>query len=166
VRCLVCDHATVEEQTMLYRQISTDFAFNESHADFDPEALLMRSQRLRYDRSHGGAAGRESASTADDSSAGEALMDISGPGSVGGPGPIRPSDVRATGEVAPASQGIEIPADEVEFSAAAQMLERLSADPQVREARLQEIQAQIAAGTYETPEKLEAAIMRMLSEVG
>jgi negative regulator of flagellin synthesis FlgM len=46
------------------------------------------------------------------------------------------------------------------------MLERLSADPQVREARLQEIQAQIAAGTYETPEKLEAAIMRMLSEIG
>lgn len=150
---------------MLYRQITKDFAFNESHADFDPEALLMRSQRLRYDRSHGGAAGRESAST-DDSSAGEALMDISGPGSVGGPGPIRPNDVRATGEVSPAPQGIEIPADEVEFSAAAQMLERLSADPQVREARLQEIQAQITAGTYETPEKLEAAIMRMLSEIG
>jgi negative regulator of flagellin synthesis FlgM len=150
---------------MLYRQITKDFPFNESHADFDPEALLMRSQRLRYDRSHGGAAGRESAST-DDSSAGEALMDISGPGSVGGPGPIRPSDVRATGEVGSAPQGIEIPADEVEFSAAAQMLERLSADPQVREARLQEIQAQIAAGTYETPEKLEAAIMRMLSEIG
>lgn len=93
-------------------------------------------------------------------------MDITGPGSVGGPGPIRPGDVRPAGEVAPPSQGIEIPADEVEFSAAAQMLERMSTDPQVREARLQEIQAQIAAGTYETPEKLEAAIMRMLSEIG
>ena len=151
---------------MLYRQITKDFPFNESYADFDPEALLMRSRRLRYDRSHGGAAGRESASSVDSSSAGEAFMDITGPGSVGGPGPIRPSDVHAAGDVAPTPQGIEIPADEVEFSAAAQMLERLSADPQVREARLQEIQAQIAAGTYETPEKLEAAIMRMLSEIG
>lgn len=151
---------------MLYRQVTADFAFNESHPDFKADSLLMRSQRLRYDRSHGGAAGRESASTADASSAGEAFMDITGPGSVGGAGPIRPSDVRAAGEVAPPSHGIEIPADEVEFSAAAQMLERLSTDPQVREARLQEIQAQIAAGTYETPEKLEAAIMRMLSEIG
>jgi hypothetical protein len=46
------------------------------------------------------------------------------------------------------------------------MLERLSTDPQVREARLAEIQAQIAAGTYETPEKLEAAVLRMLSDLG
>lgn len=93
-------------------------------------------------------------------------MDINGPGSVGGPGAIRPGDVRPTGKVSPAPQGIELPVDEVEISSAAQMLEQLSSDPQVREARLAEIQAQIAAGTYETPEKLQAAVMRMLSEMG
>ena len=93
-------------------------------------------------------------------------MDVSGPGSVGGVGPIRPADVRPVSEVTPPPTGIEMPVDEVEFSAAAQMLEKLSHDPQVRAARLAEIQAQIAAGTYETPEKLEAAVARMLADLG
>lgn len=151
---------------MLYRQDTTHFPFNESYYGFNPEALLMRSRDLRYDRSHGGAAGRDNDQPEHAGSAGEAFMDITGPGSVGGPGPIRPADVRPTGEVTPTPHGIEMPVDEVEFSSAAQMLERLSTDPQVREARLAEIQAQIAAGTYETPEKLEAAVLRMLSDLG
>ena len=93
-------------------------------------------------------------------------MDVSGPGSVGGVGPIRPAELQPVSEVAPPPTGIEMPVDEVEFSAAAQMLEKLSQDPQVRAARLAEIQAQIAAGTYETPEKLEAAVARMLADLG
>jgi negative regulator of flagellin synthesis FlgM len=150
---------------MLYRQNDTRFAFNESYPGFDPESLLMHSRRLRYDRPHGGTAGGRDAS---DSAvlAGEDPMEITGPGSIGGAGPIRPAEVRPTGEIAPAPQGIEMPIDQVDISPAAQMLERISTDPQVREARLAEIQAQIASGTYETPEKLQAAIVRMLSEMG
>lgn len=150
---------------MLYHEGTAEFPFNESHPGFDLESLLMRPRSLRYDRSHGGAAGREDSSIEDTTTSAESPMDISGPGSVGGTGPVRPADVQSINNVSPTPPGIEIPVDEVEISAAAQMLERLSNDPRIREARLAEIQAQIAAGTYETPEKLEAAIMRMLSEI-
>lgn len=149
---------------MLYRNDTTDFPFNDSSIGCDPESLLMRSRRLRYDRSHGGAAGQE-AGTEPGKNRGEGQMDISGAGSVGGAGPVRPTDLRATPEVTPAPAGIEMPVDEVEISAAAQMLEKLSQDPQVRAARLAEIQSQIAAGTYDTPEKLEAAVARMLADL-
>jgi len=150
---------------MLYHEGTSEFAFNESQAGFGLESLLMRPRSLRYDRPHGGAAGREESSIEDATTAGESAMDISGPGSVGGTGPVRPTDVQGANKVSPTPPGIELPVDEVEISPAAQMLERISSDPRVREARLAEIQAQIASGTYETPEKLEAAIMRMLSEI-
>jgi hypothetical protein len=38
----------------------------------------------------------------------------------------------------------------------------MPADSRSRQARLAEIRRQIAAGTYETPEKLQAAVEKML----
>ena len=61
--------------------------------------------------------------------------------------------------------GLEAPQDEVEFSAAARMLDRIQGDPQVRAERLAEIRTAIAAGTYETPEKMALAIERLLVEI-
>jgi negative regulator of flagellin synthesis FlgM len=94
-------------------------------------------------------------------------MDVSNTASVGGPHSIRPaflSPAQSTPAAGP--NGLESPQDEVEFSAAARMLDRLQGDPQVRAERLAEIRAAIVAGTYETPEKMALAIERLLAEIG
>jgi negative regulator of flagellin synthesis FlgM len=45
------------------------------------------------------------------------------------------------------------------------MLDDASRTPGVREQRLAQIKAAIEAGTYETPEKLEIALNRMLDQL-
>jgi negative regulator of flagellin synthesis FlgM len=57
------------------------------------------------------------------------------------------------------------PKDEVEISAVGKMLDDASRTPGVREQRLAEIKAAIEAGTYETPEKLELALNRMVEQL-
>ncbi len=61
--------------------------------------------------------------------------------------------------------GPATPKDEVEISAAGKMLDDASRTPGVREQRLAEIKAAIEAGTYETPEKLELALQRMVEQL-
>ena len=56
--------------------------------------------------------------------------------------------------------------DELEISDAARLVEKVGDVPEVRQARVDEIRAQIAAGTYETEEKLEIAVGRLLDEIG
>ncbi|MEM1108739.1 MAG: flagellar biosynthesis anti-sigma factor FlgM [Planctomycetota bacterium] len=48
--------------------------------------------------------------------------------------------------------------DQVEVSDTARILGKLADIPEVREDLVARIRAEIAAGTYETPEKLDAAI--------
>jgi negative regulator of flagellin synthesis FlgM len=57
------------------------------------------------------------------------------------------------------------PKDEVEISAVGKMLDDASRTPGIREQRLAEIKAAIEAGTYETPEKLELALARMVEQL-
>jgi negative regulator of flagellin synthesis FlgM len=57
------------------------------------------------------------------------------------------------------------PKDEVEISAVGKMLDDASRTPGIREQRLAEIKAAIEAGTYETPEKLELALNRMVEQL-
>jgi anti-sigma28 factor (negative regulator of flagellin synthesis) len=45
------------------------------------------------------------------------------------------------------------------------MLEQLQNDPQVRAERLAEIRAAIEAGTYESEDKLAAAVDRLMDEI-
>jgi len=54
--------------------------------------------------------------------------------------------------------------DSVEISAVSQFLQTLQANP-IREDKVASIRAQIAAGTYETPEKLDAAANNLLDEL-
>jgi negative regulator of flagellin synthesis FlgM len=56
--------------------------------------------------------------------------------------------------------------DELEISAAAQLAEQARAMPEIRQDRVAAIRAQIAEGRYETPEKLEIAVERLLDEIG
>ncbi len=92
-------------------------------------------------------------------------MEVSGPGSVGGGSPIRPTELRPTQDVTATAPGLTMPQDEVHISDAARMLERLSHDPSIRADRLAQIQAEIASGTYETTDKLEMAVERLLREI-
>lgn len=92
-------------------------------------------------------------------------MDVRGVGSVSGASPIRPTAVPpATRESAVSMP--QAPRDELEISAAGKMLDQLSQSPDVRQARLAQIKEAIANGSYDTDEKLEAALSKMFDTLG
>jgi negative regulator of flagellin synthesis FlgM len=55
--------------------------------------------------------------------------------------------------------------DRVDISAAAETVVRAAEAGEVRQDLVNNIRAQIAAGTYETPAKLDVAVERMLDEL-
>jgi negative regulator of flagellin synthesis FlgM len=56
--------------------------------------------------------------------------------------------------------------DRVEISPAAAAASQAADSSKIRTALVNSIRAQIAAGTYDTPAKLEAALERMFDEIG
>jgi len=56
--------------------------------------------------------------------------------------------------------------DRVEVSDAARFLAKMNAMPEVRSELVNEVRAQIADGTYDTPEKMDLAIDSMIEELG
>jgi negative regulator of flagellin synthesis FlgM len=91
-------------------------------------------------------------------------MEVRGLSSASPPAPInRPESTPAVEELQAA--GPVSPKDEVEISAVGKMLDDASRTPGIREQRLAEIKAAIEAGTYETPEKLELALARMVEQL-
>lgn len=91
---------------------------------------------------------------------------------LGNVGPVsRPTDpTTRAGTAAPAEAPRRTEArDSVELSDHARWLDALrssgSSTPTDRSARIEAIRAQIAAGTYETDEKLNVAINRLLEDV-
>jgi len=56
--------------------------------------------------------------------------------------------------------------DRVEISPAAEAAIQAAESGPIRHALVNSIRSQIAAGTYETPEKLNTAIERLLDEIG
>lgn len=58
------------------------------------------------------------------------------------------------------------PGDTVELSTHARLLERILQMPDVRTELVQSVRQAIAEGTYETDEKLTAAVERLLEEIG
>ena len=95
-------------------------------------------------------------------------MEVRGPGFV--PNAIPVQGVRpATGPTAAASKPpLEVPQDEVEISAAGQLMGKLTeaTDASQRAERLARIKGEIDAGTYDTDAKLEAALMKMFESNG
>jgi anti-sigma28 factor (negative regulator of flagellin synthesis) len=93
-------------------------------------------------------------------------MDVNHTPSIQGSGAVRPAQFTPVLPTSQSSVGeLETPRDEVEFSPAARMLDRIQHDPRVRAERLEEIRAAIVAGTYDTPEKMALAVERLLAEV-
>jgi negative regulator of flagellin synthesis FlgM len=92
-------------------------------------------------------------------------MQIHGPSHLHGPQPIAPPHATRVpaAETAPSSGPIQ---DELQISDAARLVEQAKALPEIRQDRVDAIRQQIAAGTYETPEKLEIALDRLLDEIG
>jgi negative regulator of flagellin synthesis FlgM len=56
--------------------------------------------------------------------------------------------------------------DELQISDAAMAMEQSGEQSGIRSDRVAQIRAQIADGTYETPEKMEIALGRLLDEIG
>jgi negative regulator of flagellin synthesis FlgM len=92
-------------------------------------------------------------------------MHIYGPAHLHGPQPIGPPH-HSRASQPPARPGSAPIHDELEISDAARMVEQARAVPEIRRDRIEAIRAKIAEGTYETQEKLEIAIERLLDEIG
>ena len=75
----------------------------------------------------------------------------------------RPETTTGSAESAPV--GPVSPKDEVEISAVGKLLDNASRTPGIRDQRLAEIKAAIESGSYETPEKLEMALNRMVDQL-
>ena len=92
-------------------------------------------------------------------------MQINGPTQVHGAQPInKPHAIRSAQPVAqPEPAAIN---DQLDLSEQGQMVSRVHELPDVRQARVDEIRAAIAGGKYETDEKLNTAVERLLDEIG
>jgi negative regulator of flagellin synthesis FlgM len=92
-------------------------------------------------------------------------MNISSAYRIHGPhglqGPHSPRQAAPSGPALP-TRG----ADSVDISAAADAAASAGASGDVRAELVSRVRKQIAAGTYETPSKLEAAVARLLDELG
>ena len=80
----------------------------------------------------------------------------------GGVLPTEPTDAAVAGS--PVCQTHEA-SDTVEISTAAKLAMKVGQVPDVRTELVASVKAQIAAGTYETPQRMEIAIDRLVSEV-
>ncbi len=92
-------------------------------------------------------------------------MHIYGPSQLHGSQSIgAPHNIRAA-QPASRPEAAQI-ADEVNISEAARFAEQVQQMPEMREDRVEAVRLQIAEGTYETNEKLSAAVERLLDEIG
>ncbi len=84
---------------------------------------------------------------------------LHGPQSIGAPHGVRAAQPMTRPEAAQI-------ADEVDISEAARLVEQVQQLPEMREDRIEAVRQQIAAGTYETGDKINVAVERLLDEIG
>ena len=92
-------------------------------------------------------------------------MQISGTNHVHGPHGINAPHMTQRGQ---AARSTDAPrgADRVEISPAAEAAAQANETGGIRTELVNQIRAQIAAGTYETPDKMGVAVDRLLDELG
>jgi anti-sigma28 factor (negative regulator of flagellin synthesis) len=145
---------------------SNSFGNSEDNNNLRPESKrpLSRSRELRYDPAQSSSA--DSAGDAQLASK-DVDMDVTGAQAMGGAGAIRPVHLaKPTAVKAAPPSGVTVPQDQVMISDAARSLSAAQMDPQVRAARLAEIKSAIESGSYDTPQRLEAAIDKMIAAWG
>ena len=91
-------------------------------------------------------------------------MQIYGPAQLHGPQSISAPHARAGAGVSHAASP-SLGQDEVQISDAGRLVDMANQLPDIRQDRVNSIRAQIAAGTYETGDKLGTAIDRVLNEL-
>ena len=92
-------------------------------------------------------------------------MEIYGIGSLHGAQAIHGPHRTSAPQPAPQSD-TWLGVDELELSQEAETVSRVQDLPDLRADRVAQIRAEIASGVYETPEKLEIAVGRLLDEIG
>ncbi len=92
-------------------------------------------------------------------------MQIYGPTHVHGPQAIRAPHIAPPPEATRVDRATG-GSDEVVISSAARLLDAVHNLPEIRQDRVREIREAIAEGTYETDEKLQIALERLLEEIG
>lgn len=90
-------------------------------------------------------------------------MEIQGPGGVSGPNRIEPQRIQPQRAEA-TDVGAHI-GDTAEISDHARLLDRLAEVPDIRMDRVDALRDQIAAGEYETPERIKQAVAKLLEEL-
>lgn len=91
-------------------------------------------------------------------------MQIQGPANLHGAHRITgPNRIQGTAPQAPAEHVHA--ADQLDISPEAEMVGRVHDLPEIRADRVADIRRQIEAGTYETGEKLDIALGRLLDEI-
>jgi negative regulator of flagellin synthesis FlgM len=92
-------------------------------------------------------------------------MHIHGPSSIHGPHGVNAPHMttRSTGTQPKTPGG---PVDRVDISPAAQAASRAAESGKIRHDLVNLIRGQIANGTYDTPEKMDIALERLLDEIG
>jgi negative regulator of flagellin synthesis FlgM len=93
-------------------------------------------------------------------------MHVSGTTHIHGPHGINAPHTPRSGQAARPVPPAQPAGDRVEISPAAEAAIRAAEGGQIRHDLVNRIRAQIADGTYETPEKLDAAVDRLLDEIG
>jgi negative regulator of flagellin synthesis FlgM len=91
-------------------------------------------------------------------------MQIYGPTHVHAAQPLAPPH-RLSPTQAPQSLGADYGIDQLDLSPEAEFAAQVRDLPEIREDRVAAIRAQIASGVYETPEKLDIALSRLLDEI-
>lgn len=92
-------------------------------------------------------------------------MQVFGPTQVHGPQSLGSPHRAAPPAPTPASSQYEV-VDEVSFSAEAEYIAQARELPEIRAERVAQIKAAIENGTYETDERLNGALDRLLDEIG
>jgi negative regulator of flagellin synthesis FlgM len=81
---------------------------------------------------------------------------------LGAPNGVDPVQPIQTGAALSGPTGIS---DIVELSAAAQLVAKVQQLPEIRTELVERVKTEIAAGTYETPERLDIAVSRLMDEL-
>jgi len=92
-------------------------------------------------------------------------MQIHGPSQVHGPHSINPPHFTQRSQGSQAMSPSR-PADRVEISPAAEAAIQAAEAGGIRHNLVNSIRSQIAAGTYDTPDKMNAALERLLDQIG
>lgn len=91
-------------------------------------------------------------------------MDIRGAGRLSGPKRAEAKSAPAIKNDAPVQTGTV--GDRVAISEHARLLEMLARVPAIRTERIEDLRRLIESGEYETPERIEGAVQKLMEEFG